>query len=229
MVLGPVHPYPVVVVCMRIQDSRALMGATSLILAGAISTIMLSLYFTGDYTASGSMRSRWLWEIMMNLQVLALALMWFCYVDRVSESTGHRKTIMRIRQFFSLTIILVPFFIIVISAALDWFMKPAPIEIISLLILLSILSWITSLTLQRRISRRARPQKKNSKTLWERVKPRAWYSMLPVGVLLVLCGGEYIYGGNKHYIYAPILLYSQAAIPFLESSFGIRKPQDTVS
>jgi len=199
------------------------MGAASLILAGGIATTMLSLYFAGDYTAAGSMRSRWLWEIMMNLQVLALALMWFCFVDRVSEATGSLKAIMRVRQFFSLMIILVPFYVIIISAMFGWFVKPAPIEVIRLLILLSILSWIVSVTMQRLIAFRSKQGTKKSEIFLKGLKPRRWYSVLPMAWLLLLWGFAQVYGGNRHYIYAPILFYLQAAIPFLESGFGIRK------
>lgn len=208
---------------MYVRDSRTLMGGAALILAGAILTSMLQLYFAGESSGDGIVQSRWWWEIVMNLEVLALALMWFCYVDRVTDSEGSKKRVMWFRMILGLVIVLLPFWVALLSAYLDWFGVRPSLDIIKLLIFVMLFFWAVAVFIPRMMILAARPEEYKEATFLSLMKPKRWYSPFPTYVVAVLWVYEIFNGGTLHYQYSPLFLYLQGAVPYIERGLRLER------
>lgn len=205
------------------------MGGIALILSGAILTSMLQLYFAGQYSGEGIVQSRWWWEIAMNLQVLCLACMWFCYVDRVSDSEGPKKTVMRVRMLSSLTIVLLPFWVALLSAWLDWFGERPPLSTIELLMFVMISVWGLAVFIPRFLVLRSRPDAYGGKGIWAVLKPEHWYAPLPSYAIVILWIVGPLQGSTAQYEYGPLLFYLQGAMPYLQKGLGFKSSVPTIS
>ena len=202
------------------------MGGTALIITGVILTSMLRFYFAGEYTGQGVVRARWWWEIVINLQILSAALMWFCYVDRVAGATGAMKRIMRLRMAFGLSVVLLPIWMALLSAYLNWFVVRPPIEIIDLMMCGMLAFWALSVFLPRFLIMKSKLASNPKVTFFSLMKPNAWYSLTPVYVLVGIWSIGMIEDSVIHYHYAPLMLYFQAAVPYIERGFtGHRLPK----
>jgi len=198
------------------------MGGTALILVGAILTSMLQFYFADGYPAQGIVRSRWWWEIVLNIQILAVAFMWFCYVDRVADATGVRKRVMRLQMYFGLAVVLVPLWMALLSAYLNWFVVRPPIEIIDLFMCGLLGVWGLIALLPRLMILNSKSSQYQGVTLLSLLKPRAWYLLTPLYVLIAIWVVWAIADNIIHYQYTPLLLYIQAAVPYFERGLGRR-------
>ena len=205
---------------MYVHDSRTLMGGCALMISGAILTSMLQLYFGSEYTDEGIVRSRWWWEIVMNLQVLSLAFMWFCYADRVSDNEGLKKRVMLVRLLFSLLIVLLPSWLALVSAYLNWFVERPSIEVIGNLIFIMLVIWGLTNFVPGFMHLVAGKKDNRQGFLFTYMKPRKWYVYMPVYMAFLVWVLEIVRGGTLHYQYVPLLLYTQAAIPFLMRGLG---------
>jgi hypothetical protein len=203
-----------------------LVGGIALILVGTILTSMLQQYFAGEYTGAGIIRSRWWWEIVLNLQILSVAFMWFCYVDRINDSHGPKKLVMRLRMFFGLAVILVPTWLALLSVYLDWFSVRPPLLAIDLLLCGMLGVWGLAIFIPRLLILKARPEGYADATFVSLLKPAHWYSLFPVYLLV----GVLVLGISRssefQYQFIPLLLYAQAAMPYLESAVSWRKATD---
>lgn len=199
------------------------MGAAALLIAGAILTSILQLYFSDELSGEGIVRSRWWWEIVMNLQVLCLALMWFCYADRVSDNVGAKKRVMRLRMWLGLLIVLQPFWVALLSAYMNWFVVRPSLEVIDLLIWSMLAVWMLAVYVPRFMIVRARPNRYKGVPATAILKPRAWYYLLPTYAILVIVAVELQRGGTLHYQSAPFLLYLQGAIPYIARGISWRR------
>jgi len=205
------------------------MGGLALIIAGAILTSMLRLYLAGEYSGQGIVRARWWWEIVLNLQILSGALMWFCYVERLADATGPMKKIMCLRMAFGLIVVLLPIWLAILSAYMDWFVVRPPIVVIDLMLCGMLVFWALSVFLPRILILKTKPTQYPNATFFSLMKPRAWYSLIPMYVLVGIWVAAMINESAIHYLYAPLMLYFQAAVPYLERGFFGRKLPKTSS
>jgi len=199
-----------------------MMGGTALILVGAILTSMLQVYFADGYSEQGIVRSRWWWEIVLNIQILAVAFIWFCYVDRVADATGVKKRVMRLQMYFGLAVVLVPIWMALMSAYLNWFVVRPPIEIVDLFMCGLLGVWGLIALLPRLLILNSKSSQYQGVTMLSLLKPKAWYLLLPLYVLIVIWIIGAINGSITHYQYTPLLLYMQAAVPYFERGLGRR-------
>lgn len=105
----------------NIEDGRSLFGGLALVITGMLLTAKAAFFFEMDFFGRGIMRSRWWWEILLNLQILALAFMWFAHHNRILVSSGR----WRIRAIANLLIgfvaTAVPGLVLLTAAYFDWF------------------------------------------------------------------------------------------------------------
>lgn len=209
---------------MLVRESRALFGAIALLTTGAILSSMTHQYFAGQYTGEAIVRSRSWWEVVLNLQVLCLAFMWFCYADRVRVDDRKRAFIMRLRMAFGLMSVSVPFLIAIAAAYLGWFEERPSIQVIDIIVCYMLIFWAVSACLPRMVAYRAVKGQFTAIELWRYLKPRPLYAATPAasGGLLILA--DFFWETRGYYFLLPTLFYLQAAMPFLIKAFGRERP-----
>lgn len=207
---------------MRINDGRSLFGAAALVITGAVLGIIAYPYYQFTEVGEPVTRSRWVWEILMNLQVLCLAFMWYCYTDKIKSSLGRRAILMRVRMLFSLLAVLLPFVVIMTSVMLGWFsQRPAVADTVKYTYLFSIVGLSCSLIprlvlvgLKLKASRRMKSFGQN----WF----RNFWLFLPGALAVFLAVLAFTLDYPNLVIWVPPLFYMQSAIPYLLSGFRLQ-------
>lgn len=214
---------------MRIRESRALFGAIALMITGAILSSMGYQYFAGEYTGEAIVRSRSWWEVVLNLQVLCLAFMWFCYADRVRGADKSRAFVMRLRMIFGLLSVSVPFGLAIISVFLGWFETRPSMEVVDLIVCYLLGFWLVSTALPRLISLRNEGQTLTWRNVVKRLQPRSVWFTLPAAGGLILLFMDVTFNVQGYYYLIPTFFYLQAAMPFLDKALGLSRVPATPS
>lgn len=200
----------------KIQDHRSLLGAISLLVTGGILASMLSVYLDAIADGPGLPRSRLWWELVLNLQILSAALMWFCYSDRIDNTSGTLRRLQRVRRLFGMITVLVPTAFGVFGIFESWYtFRPQP-QTVTFLAILVLLFWLSGLWVHMLVQRRRRTPP----------KPRSpWYrivSLTPVIILALVFLVDYPSGGQTWLLAIPVLTYLQGAVPFIVRAFGLK-------
>lgn len=205
---------------MLVRESRALFGAIALIVTGAILSSMAHQYFAGQYTDEAIVRSRSWWEVVLNLQVLSLAFMWFCYADRVRVEDRKRALIMRFRMAFGLIAVSVPFFIALTAVYYGWFETRPSMKVVDLIVCYMLFFWAFSTVMPKLIALRFQRNESKLIAVWHKLKPRSVLATLPALFGLVIILLDVLNGAGQLYYLLPVLFYLQAAMPFLFKAFA---------
>lgn len=202
---------------MLINDGRSLFGAAALVITGAVLAIIAYPYYQFGEIGEPVKRGRWVWEILMNLQVLCLAFMWHCYTDKIKKSDGKRAFLMKVRLLFSLIAVLLPFFVVMTSVMAGWFSeRPPAIEMMRYTYLFSVVGlvciliprvalWILKIETRRRAKATGLSRKVD------------FLHMSPGLLALCLALAALMLGRYDVVIWLPLLLYIQAAVPYFVS------------
>lgn len=195
-----------------------MMTAIALMITGLIVAQMVAQYVTTTEMTQGLNRSRLWWEIVLNLQLLSVGMIWFSYSDRISVATGSVRRMHIINcGFVSLTATM-PTFFGVISASNNWFEMRPGTDVFVGLFLFGVSTWLVGILLQ---SLLYRSRRKAGKHPGHR---RGFWFFSPsimLGVTALLDG---LGGGILWLILTPILLYLQGAVPYLLKAFRAPKP-----
>ena len=205
---------------MLVKESRALFGAFALIITGAILSSMAHQYFAGQYTGEAIVRSRSWWEIVLNLQVLCLAFMWFCYADRVRVSDKRRALVMRLRMVFGLVAVSVPFLIAVAAVYFGWFEKRPSVRMVDLIVCYMLFFWGVSACIPKFFALRAQGGSLSKREFFHKMRPRSVWAVAPAIAGLVVITLDGFWGVSTYYFLIPTLFYLQAAMPFLFRALG---------
>tara|TARA_R110002096_G_scaffold95805_6_gene214433 strand:- start:545 stop:1180 length:636 start_codon:yes stop_codon:yes gene_type:complete len=208
---------------MRINDGRSLFGAAALVITGVVLGIIAYPYYQFDEVGEPVKRARWVWEILMNLQVLSLAFMWYCYTDKIKNSEGRRAVLMRVRMVFSLVAVLLPFVVVMTSVMLGWFdQRPPVIDTVRFTYLFSVIGLACVLIprlvlvgLRLKASRRMRALQQN--------RVRGFWVFLPGIVAIVLVSLAFTVEYHHLVIWLPALLYGQSSVPYFVSGLCLKK------
>jgi len=207
---------------ISIKNGRVLLGAFALVLTGIIVSVMMHLYTSGYYGISAIALSRWWWEIIMNLQILAIGCVWFCYANLIQGPASKRVYFMRIRFSIALFSVMVPLWTVLLSVLLDWFEKPPPLIAIDYILGGMLFIWCVSIVIPRAGRLRARDAEISFLSLWRAGKPIRFVTSLPLIVLVILIVSDAVFETSYYYVYMPVLLYMQAAVPFIQKGI-VRK------
>ncbi|WP_417451492.1 hypothetical protein [Kordiimonas sp.] len=199
---------------IKVSYNRAILTAIAMLITGCILSSMSMSFFQSLHDV-GLSRSRLWWEIVLNLQILCGALVWFSFVERIKSATGHIYYI-RVAQFLvALVAVLLPALIGFAGIAMGWFEKRPDIASLNLLIIACLLLWWSGLALPIVVRRLLEGH-------WE-IPPyvrfpgvmsffvRLWPFLLVIALVLF----EQWRGGLTHYIYSPFLLYLQGALTYV--------------
>lgn len=198
---------------LQLYDGRALMTAVALMITSVIVAQMVAQYVTTTEVDQALNRSRLWWEIVLNLQLLSVGMIWFSYSDRISDATGPVRHMHIINcGFVSLTAIM-PTILGAISASMNWFeIRPGP-NVFFGFFLFGVSVWLIGILLQS-ILHRLRKE-----TMKRPGRRRGIWFFLPsiaLGITALLDGPG---GGTLWLILTPIMLYLQGAVPYLMKAF----------
>lgn len=208
---------------MKLIGTRSLLGAAAMVIVGIVVSMMANHYFTSGTGEEALTTSRWWWEIVLNLQILCAAFIWFAHTEQVKSATGWRHAVTLLQMLSSLMAVLLPIWIALFAITLGWFEVRPGLEIINQAFFLCLGLWVSARILIWAI----KCWGKKRLLLPKHIEEGRWHLVLlgvsPLIAVLVLTAVEMSRGGFQHYIYAPFLLYIQAAVPYLQVSFRLEK------
>lgn len=181
---------------------------------------MTAFYLLPDVFGDKALTARWWWEIVLNLQILSFAFMWFCHHNKLVLSRGWWR--FRAVSHFATGVIAVsyPVLIMLISAYMDWFrIPPLQSQVYTLMFVggalwavgnffMPILYW---LMVRHENGGKTNPALKlGAQTLF-----RAYWPTL-LGIVIVWLEVER--GGLVGFTLLPVLMYLQGALPYFVKS-----------
>ncbi|NVJ97203.1 MAG: hypothetical protein HWE25_03565 [Alphaproteobacteria bacterium] len=200
---------------MRFVGNRALFGAAAMIAVGIILSMMASYYFANGSEDEGITRSRWWWEIVLNVEILSVAFIWFTHIDRVKAASGWQAAVRLLQMGGGIVAVLLPVWVALAAAQLGWFESRPPVSYINMVVMICLAAWmfvwLAVLAVQTIMAKQlAMPWFMRTDILWRRV-----VRISPMLLAFILIGIETNNGGVAHYIYCPFLFYLQGAMPYL--------------
>ncbi|WP_417464771.1 hypothetical protein [Kordiimonas sp.] len=197
-----------------------------MLLTGCVLTSMSGAYFT-TLTDVGFSRSRLWWEIVLNVEILCAALVWFSFVERIKAAEGKRYYVLLAQCFVAMFATLLPVWIALAGASLGWFTKRPELAAINWLVVACLGLWAAGMALpicvQLILGRSLRLP-----PFFRGATPMVMVLRFsPLLLTFGLVWWQESVGGYLHYIYAPILLYAQGSLSYLMRSF--RFVEDTSS
>lgn len=201
---------------LRISDGRSLFGGLALLITGIIVANMVQHYVTSGESDAGITRSRLWWEVVLNLQILSVGMIWFCYSDRISDAKGPVRRLHILLCGFAILSALMPSILGTVSAANNWFsIRPGPQTFIGFFIfgvvfwLVTLIAQLWFLGLRNRYAKRKR-----------RKRSVAFYA--PALTLAAIALVDAPGGGTTWLTMTPVLLYLQGALPYLLRAIRVR-------
>lgn len=201
---------------MKLVDNRALLGAIALNITGVILTFMLFQYLEASEGARTLSRSRLVWELVLNLQILSAALIWFCYSDRIDGSVGGMKVLQRLRLWFALVTVLLPTLLGLLGIQQNWFEEQPTAGEVRLFAYIVLTYWLLGVWLNARV--RVRRSTQIRKVGW---RYRLGF-LCPALLLALTTAVDLPMGGQTWLLAIPLFTYLQGSMPFLTKAFGLR-------
>lgn len=197
------------------------MGGMAMMIIGAILSLMMAFFFLPEIFGEGNLVSRWWWEIVLNLQILCLAFMWFCHHNRILYATGWWR--FRAILHFGTGVVSVsyPLGIMLISAYLDWFRETPPVGEVYALVIGCIALWaignfVVPVIAWLMVKTEAGQQKAARATSF---RPRIWVLTFWPTLLALLLALFIKYTGSVGLsTLLPVLLYLQGALPYFRKA-----------
>lgn len=201
---------------LRLMDHRALMGAIALNITGVILAFMLFQYLQATDGARALSRSRLVWELILNLQILSAALIWFCYSDRIESSSRPIRLLQQARRWFAMITVLLPTGLGLLGIQQNWFLEQPSAATVRLFALVVLAYWLIGIWLHFLVQRRRRTRRGRA-SLRYRV-----FFLLPSISLVLIALVDAPSGGQLWLLAIPVLTYLQGSMPFLTKAFGLR-------
>ena len=201
---------------LSLVDHRSLLGAIALIITGFILADMLLHYLAATSGTGALSHSRLWWEVVLNLQILSAAMVWFCYSDRIEGSKGRIRTLQVVRRWFAIITVLLPSMLGAVGIQQNWFAEQPPTSYVWAFAAVVMLFWLTGLLIHYMVQRR-RANKPKSASLTYRL-----LFLLPAVSLVIVTLIDAPFGGQTWLLAIPVLTYIQGAMPFITKAFGLR-------
>lgn len=206
---------------LRVADGRSLLGGIALIIAGVTLSLMVYLYFSNQFSGADVFRARWLWEIILNLQILCVAFMWFCYAERIRDPDKDKARQMKIRMGLSLFAVLVPVWIGILSASLGWFEELPPKHVIDTMFVVMVGYWLLAVLIPRWLALVLEEKKPGIHLLIRRAQNGLTTTPFLIAVAILLL--DLLRGTENYYLAIPTLFYTQSAVPYLQSALARKR------
>lgn len=190
------------------------MAAIALLITGTITAEIVDRFVYQEVTGALLTRSRLWWEIVLNLQILSVGMIWFCYSDRIADATGKLKRMHVVLCGITIVAALLPSMLAAASAANNWFyVRPNLPSFIGFFVFGTVF-WFFSLLMQIvlvRIRARLSGVQPKRTVMWH---------YTPALLLAVIVAVDAPLGGRVWLVATPALLYLQGAMPYLVHAIG---------
>lgn len=197
----------------KLHDGRALLSAIALMITAVIFAQMVAQYVTTTEVDQALIRSRLWWEIVLNLQLLSVGMIWFSYSDRIGETTGAVRRLYIVNCVFASLSAVMPLILGALSAGYNWFEIRPSYRVFVGFFIFGISFWLIGLLLHQLLARTKKNTRKK-RTLWFTICFYAPSILLGLTVLF-----DAPSGGTLWLILTPIMLYLQGAMPYLLKAF----------
>jgi len=200
-------------------NSRAVMAILSRLISGTILSLMFFQYFSSQGDGAAFVTSRLWWEIALNLQLLSAGMMWFSYVDRISQMPGTLRRLQLTKCWMAIFAVSTPFAVALVAVFNDWFVAKPPPIIFGIIIGLAVLHLIVSLFIHRKIEK----HRQKRRQIYSAQQRLAFFA--PSLVFTVLATACVYTGDTIYFSFAPIFLFLQGSMPYVMEIAGITKPE----
>jgi len=202
----------------RIKDSRAFLGALALLIVGVIMAFKVGFFFAPEIFGDGMLTSRWWWEIVLNLQILCLAFMWFCHHDRMVQSEGRWRLRAIVNFIVGVISVSYPVMLLLIGAYLDWFRETPPEQSVITLMLLAIGLWAVGVFVIPIFTTLLVGQKNLGESSLG-FNPSAWLrAFWPSFIVVLIIAYGALQKSEALYMFVPLFMYLQGALPYLHKA-----------
>ena len=201
----------------RVYQGRSLLVGIALLISGAILAQFVDQYISSQLLDSAITRSRLWWEIVLNLQIMSFGIVWFCYVDPITNSSGRRKFNQIIMFLLASITVLMPSIAGGVALANGWFSTRPDIDEFRGVFILGIALWLSMLLFQ--YITLYRFQSPSTRAI--RRRPLLLYS--PLLAWLAVIGFDIQSEGQLWYVATPFLIYLQGALPYVIYAFIPRR------
>ena len=209
----------------KIRDYRALYGALALGLTGLVLTLQSILYLHGDYYGREILTARWHWEIVLNIQILCFAFIWFSHHNRILFSRGRWRARAIINFVISFCAVGIPAFLMLFSASMDWYRNPPGTDVPKYMIGIAAAIWLFSNFLvpaiQKIILERWKQPKQAGSSGDASLLSRLMFRHWPAAMAAFLLLANDIIGYEVGFIMAPLLCFLHGAIAYYIKAFKV--------
>lgn len=131
-------------VLIKIKDYRALYGALALALIGFVLSLQSFLYVNIDLYGTDIITARWHWEVVLNIQILCFAFMWFSHHNRILFAKGRWKARAILNFLIGFAAVGMPITLTILGAWMDWYRTPPGPEVSKIMIQVAVYIWLFS-------------------------------------------------------------------------------------
>lgn len=191
-------------------------GAIALALIGAVLSLQSTLYLNIDSYGVEIIRARWHWEIVLNIQILCFAFIWFSHHNRISYAEGRWKVRAIVNFLIGFAAVGMPLFLTVLGTYMDWYRTPPDTETAKYMIRVAVYIWLGSNFAVPLIQRTVVKTKRARTTVGLRfglVRHTPAFLVIPFLLL-----NEHL-PNNFGYAVAPLLCFAHGALVYLEKAF----------
>ncbi len=128
----------------KIKDYRALYGALALTIVGVFLSFNSLVHVNGDAFDTSILSQRWYWEILLNVQILCFAFMWFSHHNRIAYASGKWRARAVVNFMVSMMAVGLPVIMLVLGAYYDWYRNPPSQETTKLIVRVAVYIWLVS-------------------------------------------------------------------------------------
>lgn len=209
----------------KVKDYRALYGALALVFIGLVLSLQSVLYLHDDYFGRDILTARWHWEIVLNIQILCFAFMWFSHHNRILFSRGRWRARAILNFVIGFGAVGIPAVLMFLSASMDWYRNPPGPDVPKYLIGVAAVIWLISNFLipgiQKFYLARRKNLQRDSELAGQHIIATFFLRHLPavLATVLLLCN-DFI-GYEIGYIMAPFLCFLHGAIVYYRKAFKV--------
>ncbi len=204
----------------RIQDSRAFMGGLALLVIGFILSFMQAFFVSPTVFEHNLLVARWWWEIVLNLQIMCLALMWFCHHERILHAQGWWRIRAISNMIVGLLSVSYPIVVFIVAAYCDWFRAPPGYHETLFLLMCGLGLWaigafvLPSIYWFKAVGRQGRGGRLQGVSNLGNWGKLLWPTLLVMALLGLGIG----MGWKPLYVLVPFLVYMQGALPYMRKA-----------
>ena len=197
----------------KVHRGRSLLVGIALLISGTILAQFVDQYISLQLSDSAITRSRLWWEVVLNLQIMSFGIVWFCYVDPITNSSGRWKRNQIIMFLVASVAVLMPSITGGVALANGWFSVRPDIDEFTYVFVLGVVAWLLALLFQYIMLYRFR----SANTMAIRKRPFLLY--FPILTLFGILAFDTQSENQLWYVATPFLLYVQGAVPYIIYAF----------